>query len=529
MAKIGSKTRKEKIEINEQFKKALELLENSSKNIFITGRAGTGKSTLLEHFRNTTKKKVVVLAPTGVAALNVKGQTIHSFFGFKINVTLEKIKKLKKPSDLYKKLDVVIIDEISMVRADLLDCVDKFLRLNSKDKNLPFGGVQMVFIGDLYQLPPVVTRDEKEIFKTYYDSQYFFDAKAFPELNMEFVELEKIYRQKDTEFISLLNAIRNKSATEEDINAINARLCPDFNENGEFYIHLTTTNKMAEELNTHKLSQLKSKSFAFKGKISGSFEEKYLPTQINLKLKVGAQVMFLNNDSYGLWVNGSIGKIVDVNDDAEDDSGEKTGVITVELAEGQIVEVSPYKWKIFRYTFNKQTRLLDTESVGSFTQFPIKLAWAITIHKSQGKTFDKVILDIGHGTFAHGQVYVALSRCTSLEGLVLKKPIAKKHIFMDYKVVKFLTKYQYKKAEETCSVEEKAKIIAEAIANKTHLNIVYLKANDAKSSRRIAPKYLGEMEYLGKAFLGVSAFCQNRKEDRTFRVDRILQINTVSP
>ena len=243
------------IEINDQFKRALDLLENTSKNILITGRAGTGKSTLLDYFVNNTKKDVVVLAPTGVAAVNVQGQTIHSFFGFKPGITIDKVKKAYgQNSELYKAVDIIIIDEVSMVRADLLDCVDKFLRLNGKDKNKPFGGVQMAFIGDLYQLPPVVKSGEREVFKTHYKSPYFFDAYIFKKFKVEFVELEKIYRQTDEEFINLLNAVRNKSVTEDDLKKINKRLDPGFESSSdEFYINLTTTNKLSDEINSKGL------------------------------------------------------------------------------------------------------------------------------------------------------------------------------------------------------------------------------------------------------------------------------------
>ncbi len=251
-----------KIDLNKDFKKALSIIEDSGKNIFITGKAGTGKSTFLTHLRSTTSKKMVYLAPTGVAAINIKGQTIHSFFHFKPSVTLDKVKKLpkKKSSGLYKKLDAIVIDEISMVRADLLDCVDKFMRLNGKNKDLPFGGTQMIFIGDLYQLPPVVTGAEREIFKTHYKSSYFFDANVFEDFNMDFIELEKIYRQSDKDFIEILNAIRNNSATDDHLKMINSRLNNEDEPDLEnLSICLTTTNRMAKEINDNKLSMLTEK------------------------------------------------------------------------------------------------------------------------------------------------------------------------------------------------------------------------------------------------------------------------------
>ncbi|MFH1362141.1 MAG: AAA family ATPase, partial [bacterium] len=251
------------IELNDLFKKSLELLENSGQNLFITGKAGTGKSTLLDYFRGQTKKRVVVLAPTGVAAINVRGETIHSFFGFKPDITLDKVRKLDfekrgKPN-IYKKIEAIVIDEISMVRADLLDCVDKFLRLNGPDKNLPFGGLQMIFFGDLYQLPPVVTSREQHIFKGHYASPYFFSARVFQIVKFEYLELEKVYRQKDEKFIALLNAIRNNSATETELTALNQRYLPDFEATGDYSIYLTTTNQMARELNEVRLNSLKGK------------------------------------------------------------------------------------------------------------------------------------------------------------------------------------------------------------------------------------------------------------------------------
>lgn len=505
------------IELNEKFRQALDLMENTSRNIFITGKAGTGKSTLLECFRQMTKKAIVVLAPTGVAAVNIQGQTIHSFFRFKPDVTISTIKKVSgRRQKLYKKLEAIVIDEISMVRADLLDCVDRFLRLNSKNSGRPFGGLQMIFIGDLYQLPPVVIGKERQLFRLQYKSPYFFDAKVFQALDFEFIELEKIYRQKDEKFIDLLNKIRNNSVTDKDLKLLSLRCQPNFKSNpGDFYIYLTPTNDLAEDINRQHLKKLKTSVFLSHGNIDGQFSKEHLPTQIDLSLKVGAQIMLLNNDKAGRWVNGSVGKILTI---------EKRREIVVKLINGEVVNVTPYTWEIFHFYFNEKTKTIEPETVGSFTQYPIRLAWAITIHKSQGKTFDKVILDMGRGAFACGQTYVALSRCTGLDGVVLKKPISKKHIWMDWRIVKFLTKYQYQISEKNCSLGKKIEIIKKAIKNKSKLNIVYLKPNDDKSKRLIAPKFIGEMEYLGRSYLGLEAFCYKRGEDRVFRLDRILEI-----
>jgi len=300
------------LDINPQFQRALELMEHSQRHVFITGRAGTGKSTLLSHFRKNTAKRVVVLAPTGVAAVNVGGQTIHSFFRFKPDVTLAAIGgKIKdKNKNLYRKLAAIIIDEISMVRADLLDCVDKFLRLNGPDDQAPFGGVQMIFIGDLYQLPPVVTSQEREIFRSRYKSPYFFSAAACAALDMEFIELEKVYRQSDNEFIRLLNAIRNRTATDGDFALLNRRVDPQFEAPPQdFYITLTSTNELANRINTERLTRLRGKLWKASGSISGDFGREYLPTNVELELKKGAQIMLLNNDSCGRWINGTVGRV----------------------------------------------------------------------------------------------------------------------------------------------------------------------------------------------------------------------------
>lgn len=514
-----------KIDFNPQFQKALHLIEESGKNIFITGRAGTGKSTLLNHFRGNTKKKVVVLAPTGVAAINVKGQTIHSFFGFRPNITPQGIRKKYRQKDeknIYAKLQTIVIDEISMVRADLLDCVDKFLRLNGPDKSLPFGGIQMIFIGDLYQLPPVVTGQEKDLFRNYYKSPYFFSAHVFENLNMEMIELEKIYRQKDDKFIHLLNAVRNNSATEGDLAWLNKRYNPSFEpKRNDFYICLTSTNDLADQINSERLGQLPGRTYTFHGLIEGEFGKEYLPTASHLELKIGAQIMMLNNDQLGRWINGTIGEITGIRED--EPGGEE--IIIAALENGQNVEIRPYTWEIYRF-FLKGDQL-DSEMVGSFTQYPLRLAFAVTIHKSQGKTFQKVIIDIGRGTFAHGQMYVALSRCTTFEGMILKKPIRKHHIRMDYEVMKFITRYQYRLAEMEISREDKIKLIQGAIDKKSELHITYLKAKDEKSRRTVKPLRMEKMEYSGHPFLGIEAYCLTRKENRIFNVDRILEMKMV--
>ena len=524
LARIHSMNLK-KIDLNEQFKRALRTMEDTSQNVFITGKAGTGKSTLLRLFRETTKKQIVVLAPTGVAALNVQGQTLHSFFRFKTDITPDKVKKLSEKSpyrNIYLKLEAIVIDEVSMVRADLLDCIDRFMRFNGRQSDRPFGGAQMILIGDLYQLPPVVTSKEREIFSTHYPSPYFFDAAAFKNFSMNYIELEKIYRQSDANFIRLLNSIRNNSATEEDLEAINERFRPDFEPSrDEFFIYLTTTNLQAQEINNTQLEKITGKVYSYPGEKRGDFESHYLPTAIDLSLKAGSQIMMLNNDSMGRWVNGSVGEIIEILTDDE------PHVIRVRLMDEHTVDVTPYTWKLSRFSYDKEADKVVSETIGSFTQYPLMLAWAVTIHKSQGKTFDRVIIDIGKGTFSHGQMYVALSRCTTLDGIFLKKKLEKRHIFMDWRVVKFVTQYQYGISENELPLQKKITLLQDAISEKRQLEILYLKSNDEKSRRVIAPTFVGELEYLGKKYTGVIAYDSKRQGARTFRADRILELKTL--
>lgn len=414
------------IEFNDKFKLALDKLENASNHLFITGEAGTGKSTLLEYFCENSKKNMVVLAPTGVAALNVKGQTIHSFFNFYIDVTVDKIKSKKiKPRSkkLYQKLETIIIDEISMVRADLLDCIDAFLRLYGPVQDTPFGGVQMVFVGDLYQLPPVVMSQERELFSQFYRTAYFFSAHVMQEISTETIQLSKIYRQKDDKFIELLNKIRNNTVNFSDLQLINTRFKESFvPPNEHFYIYLTTTNKKADDVNQANLDKLGGTHFTFEAKIEGDFSKEYYPTATTLQFKVGAQIMMLNNDPMRRWVNGSIGTINGVKQSEE---GEEFLIIKLQDSD-KLVKVSPHTWQVFKFILKDEK--IISEQVGTFIQYPFRLAWAVTIHKSQGKTFDRVIIDLSQGTFAAGQAYVAFSRCTSLHGIVLAAPLKKHHI-----------------------------------------------------------------------------------------------------
>src|SRR3989338_7123138 len=440
------------IEINPKFKEALQLLEHSSQNLFITGRAGTGKSTLLEYFRGQTKKNLAVLAPTGWPAINVRGQTIHSFFGFKPDITIEKAKAVHvraEKRELYKKLDVLIIDEISMVRADLLDCVDAFLRQNGKQRRKPFGGIRVVFLGDLYQLPPVVTREETELFQSQYQSPYFFDARSMVEFPLTIVELETIYRQSDPNFISLLNAVRSGIIDEDQLEKLNSRHDPFFvTPVNQFYLRLTTTNAKAEMINQQEIEQSWGEINVFDGITTGQFDNRSLPAPAGLQLKVGAQVMLVSNDRARRWVNGTMGKIEKISESAGFNK-----IIFVRLDSGEIVEVTPFTWEMFRFVLREDNGRVDSQSVVIYTQYPLILAWAVTIHKAQGKTFDRVIVDFDRGTFAHGQAYVALSRVTSLTGLVLTQPVQSRHLILDRRVVDFLNNFGERRIVEDLTLD----------------------------------------------------------------------------
>ena len=514
-----------KIDINAAFENALHLMEETEQCLFITGKAGTGKSTLLAHFCRKTAKKPIVLAPTGVAALNVKGQTIHSFFNFYVDVTPQKIRDKKtKPRNakLYKKLQTIIIDEVSMVRADLLDCVDVFLRMYGPNPVATFGGVQMIFIGDLYQLPPVVSSQEREIFNTHYKTPYFFSAHALRDFPLERIELEKVYRQKDQKFVDLLNKIRNNSVDDADIKRLNSRYAKDASPAPDgFSINLTTTNQRADEINDTHLAALKGKLHHADAAIKGGFTKEYFPTATDLQFKIGAQIMMLNNDSAKRWVNGSLGVIEGVKKNEDDET-----YLHIRLQDDDdLVEVTPFTWEVYR--FGVEGNMIVSEPVGTFTQFPFRLAWAITIHKSQGKTFDHVTVDIGRGTFVAGQMYVALSRCTSFDGIVLKTPIGKPNIRTDFRIFDFLTRHQYRLAEATLPKADKIGLIETALREGALLEIVYLKGNDTKTTRIVRPLTLGDETFKGTPFLGMKAFCTLRKEDRMFSLDRILEAKRV--
>ncbi len=507
-----------------EFEEALRLMQEGGPFTFITGRAGTGKSTLLKHFRETTNLIAPVLAPTGVAALNVGGETIHRFFRFAPGITVKDARKkgnsVREP-EVYLKADLLVIDEISMVRADLLDCMDQFLRVVRKNK-LPFGGLRIVAIGDLYQLPPIVSSAEQNAFSELYHSPYFFASRVAQELvrggNLSFIELEKVYRQSDPTFIALLNAVRNRSVTEKDLNDLNVRVhpCPP-----KEAIVLTSVNAAADELNQKRLKELPGAVKNFHGTFRGDFPEREAPTDVELCLKKGARVMCVANDTDGKFVNGSLGFVTDFKKENED----KESSILVKLDEGKTVSISPHTWSIYRSVYDRATRTLDQEKLGSFTQIPLKLAWAVTIHKSQGKTFDQVTIDLGRGAFAAGQTYVALSRCRSFEGLALVKPVKLQDIRLDYSIVKFVTSLQYQLSAREMSLEEKMDILCQAAREKKRIKIVYLKGKDEKSERTVIPRCVEEDEYAGHDFLALRAWCELRQEERTFNVARILTID----
>ena len=424
------------IKLTKESRDALKLMEKTHEHIFLTGRAGTGKSTLLQLFREKTEKKTVVLAPTGVAAVNVRGQTIHSFFGFGVDITPETAQRRHGKKGIFKKLQTIVIDEISMVRADLLDCVDIFLRANGPDPNQPFGGVQMIMIGDLYQLPPVLRREDTEMFTKRYPGAYFFDSKVFQNIQIRYIELTQVWRQQDPAFVALLDVIRTNTATSAALERINDR-CKPPNETtaGEsMVVHLTTTNAMADDINSRHLSRLPTPRVRVRGRLFGDFPEKQTPAANEINLKEGAQVMLVNNDPSARWVNGDIGKIIRIETGPE-------SMIQVELANGKTHRLRPHTWEYIKFVYDEIDDKIEPKTIGSFTQYPVRLAWAITIHKGQGKTYDQVIVDFGRGTFAHGQAYVALSRATSLEGLTLKRPLREEDIFVDPRIEEFLRSF----------------------------------------------------------------------------------------
>lgn len=424
---------------NKELELAWNFVEKTDRSIFLTGKAGTGKTTFLHQIKEKSLKRLVVVAPTGVAAINAKGVTIHSFFQMPFGPIIPgvpmqqkgnyKMKFNRTKIDIIRSLDLLIIDEISMVRADLLDGIDQVLR-RYKDRSKVFGGVQVLMIGDLQQLSPVVKPNEWSLLKNHYQTAYFFSSKAFQQVNAVSIELKHIYRQDNAAFISILNEIRNNKLSEKSAKALNSRFQPDFvPKKEEGYITLTTHNNRAKYMNEQALNKLKEKSRFYSASISGKFNEHTYPTHEELELKVGAQVMFIKNDSSTekRYFNGKIGQVTYL---------DKKEVIVQCPDDEEAIVTTPEIWENVNYTLNEKTKEITENLVGSFTQIPLRLAWAITIHKSQGLTFDKAIID-AEASFAHGQTYVALSRCRTLEGVVLKSKITLNSIINDHRVSEF--------------------------------------------------------------------------------------------
>ena len=433
---------------NPELQKALQLIEFSNRSVFLTGKAGTGKSTFLRHIASTTKKKHVILAPTGIAAINAGGSTLHSFFKLPFHPLLPNdsrysarnirstLKYNGEKVKMIRELELIIIDEISMVRADIIDFIDKVLRIYSRNMSQPFGGKQLMMVGDVYQLEPVVRDEDRQLLQPFYSSNFFFDAHVFREKQVVSIELRKVYRQSDPVFIGILDNIRTSQATDRDLSLLNARVTSGQSgllQSDSLAITLSTTRDTVDFINTQHLEELPGEPVVLNGATSGDFPETMMPTPIQLELKVGAQVIFIKNDMDHRWVNGTLGIVIGLDEDGTR--------IYVRKESGEEVDVERDRWSNVRYTFNEEEKRIEEEEIGSYIQFPVRLAWAITVHKSQGLTFNNVKIDFGHGVFAGGQTYVALSRCTSLEGIELNQPIRHSDVFVRDEVKRFAAGY----------------------------------------------------------------------------------------
>jgi len=435
---------------NPEFRTAMSLICNTNCSVFLTGKAGTGKSTFLRYITHNTPKKYILLAPTGIAAVNVGGQTLHSFFKLPFKPLLPDDPEFSSPSrmkarlkyrkstvKIIKEVELIIIDEISMVRADIIDFIDRILRCYTGNNRQPFGGKQLLLVGDVFQLEPVVTSDMREILQRYYKAPYFFNAKVFAEITLVSVELTKVYRQKDLNFVSLLDRIRLGKPTEDDISLINSKVMAEpekVYDESEMRMTIATRREMVDHINQSRLDALPASECVYMGEVSGDFPENTFPTDLELTLKDGAQVVFVKNDLGKRWVNGTIGKIINAGSDH----------IEVELENGQKHNVEVERWENIRYGYDEEAHKVIEEVVGSFSQYPIKLAWALTIHKSQGLTFSKVTIDVGRGAFTGGQSYVALSRCTSLDGIKLLSTINERDIFVSPVINRFSRQFNDK-------------------------------------------------------------------------------------
>ena len=449
---------------NKEFQDALNLIQYTRQSVFLTGKAGTGKSTFLKYVCEITKKKHIVLAPTGIAAINAGGSTLHSFFKLPFypllpddpNFSLKggKLHSFLKYTSAHRKLikevELVIIDEISMVRADIIDFIDKILRVYSQNMREPFGGKQILLVGDVYQLEPVLKNDEREIINRFYPTPYFFSARVFNEIELISIELIKVYRQTDKVFVNVLDHIRTNTAGAADLQLLNTRYNAKIEENeSDMYITLATRRDTVDFINEKKLAELPGDSTIFTGEIKGEFPENSLPTQMELEVKPGAQIIFIKNDYERRWVNGTIGTIAGIDED------ETLYVIT---EDGKEVDVKKDSWRNIRYRYNDKEKKIEEEELGVFIQYPIRLAWAITIHKSQGLTFSRVVVDFTGGVFAGGQAYVALSRCTSLDGIRLTKQITRGDIFVRPEIVNFAQRFNNRPAIEKALKQAQADV-----------------------------------------------------------------------